>query len=84
MTKAKFKVGSIIRHDKGSTALMKITSISLDHGRVGAVRYYGKSFYGSSVGVYETDSSVATETEIYRFKTDDHIGRLRDYPELAE
>lgn len=76
--KTKFKVGDILRYDKGSTALMKVTSISPDHGRVGSHRYYGVQFYGSAIGAYEIDCSLATKEETKRFKTDDHLHRLED------
>lgn len=71
----KFKVGDIIRHDSGSTALMKITSVSPNHGGY-STRYYGRSFYGSPVGVFQMDAKEATPEEITRFKTDNHLNRL--------
>lgn len=78
----KFKIGEIVRYDRGSTALMKITSVSPNHG--GLVRYYGLQFYGDAMGAYENDCRSATLEEIQRFKTDKHLGRLRDKPELSE
>lgn len=79
--KNKFKIGDIVRYAAGPTALMKITDVSLNHG--GHIRYYGIQFYGDRMGAYEQDCWSATQEEILKFKTDNHIGRLRDFPELA-
>jgi hypothetical protein len=80
----KFKIGDIVRYSYGSTTLMKITGM---HGYISpndGPRYVGIQFYGDSMGAYESDLSLATSEEIIKFKTDNHIGRLRDYPHLAE
>lgn len=80
----KFKIGDIVRYATGPTALMKITEfgsyVSDTHGQ----RYYGIQYYGSAVGGFEKDMAFATKQEIKKFKTDTHLGRLRDYPELAK
>ncbi len=73
----KYKVGDIVRYAYGPTALMRITSISPNHG--GSIRYWGVQFYGDSMGAYEDQCRDATPAEIKKFETDDHIGRLRDY-----
>lgn len=75
---SKFKIGEIVRYSGGPTALMRITSISKNHGGF-EDRYYGVQFYGDSMGEYESRLSSATPEEIKKFETDDHIGRLRDY-----
>lgn len=79
----KFKIGEIVRYDNGSTALMKIESV-IDNGSHLGPRYYGSQFYGHAVGAYENELKIATSNEIVKFKTDNHVGRLRDYPELAK
>lgn len=78
----KFKIGDILRYSYGPTALFKVTEISPNHG--GSVRYYGRQYYGDIMGAYEEDCKRATDTEILDFKTNPHIGRLRDFPELGE
>ena len=57
-----YKVGDVIRFDRGPTALMEITEISNPHG--GSVRYYGKTWHGSTIGVYQYDAIKATEREL--------------------
>jgi hypothetical protein len=57
---------------------MRIESVSRKHGGT-MDRYYGVQFYGGTEGRYEDQLMPATEAEIKRFETDDHIGRLRDY-----
>jgi hypothetical protein len=75
--KIKCKIGDIIRYDSGPTALMRIEAISKNHGVYGTDRYYGRSFYGSSVGVYDYDANKATAAEIKKYKTDNHLNRLK-------
>jgi len=77
----KYKVGDILRYDSGPSALFKVTGISKNHGI--DHRYIGLQYYGDKMGSYEQDCSLATAEEITMFRTDEHIGRLRDCPELA-
>lgn len=73
-----YKIGQVARYAEGPTALFRIESVSRKHGGTHD-RYYGVQFYGGQVGAYECDMRSATEAEIKRFETDDHVGRLRDY-----
>jgi len=77
----KYKINDILRYDIGPTALFKVTSISKNHGN--DHMYSGLQYYGDVMGAYEQNCNLATPEEITKFKTDDHIGRLRDKPELA-
>jgi len=63
MANSIYKIGDIVRYDHGQTALMKIKEISHDHGQIGQTRYYGKSFYGSAMGVYWNDCSPASSVD---------------------
>lgn len=51
----KFKIGEMVRYGGGSTALMRIATVS-EAG--GLVRYYGEQYFGGSVGAYEADCTV--------------------------
>jgi hypothetical protein len=77
VVQSKFNVGDVVRYGIGPTALMRIESISPNHGA--HHRYYGVQYYGDVVGAYENECSAATKAEVKRFETDKHIGRLRDY-----
>lgn len=77
---SKFQIGEVVRYSYGPTALMRISSVSKNHGGFGD-RYYGVQYYGDSMGEYENCLQKATKEEIEKFETDDHIGRLRDYGE---
>lgn len=78
-----FKKGDIVRYSYGPTALMKLTGVSRNHGGV-CDRWYGLQYYGGSMGEYADKLTHATPAEVQDFRTNNHIGRLRDCPELAE
>lgn len=59
-SKPKFRDGDLIRYGSGSTALMRVTTVSSDHAGPGAHRYYGEQLYGGSCGAYETSCIRAT------------------------
>lgn len=61
MADPKFNVGEIVRYAAGSTALMRISHVSPHHGVMH--RYYGDSFHGSPMGVYEPECRAASEHE---------------------
>ncbi len=61
---AKFKLGDIIRYTTGSTALMRVEHVSLNHGGIGWTMYHGKQCMGGSVGAYERDCAAATPTDL--------------------
>lgn len=64
----KFKVGEIVRYGHGPTAIMRIDSISVDHGGPGWTRYYGTQHFGGAVGAYEEwIARKATPEEIEAF-----------------
>ena len=63
-----FKVGDIIRHDFGRTALMEVEHVSVNKGRSRA-RYYGtglpEQFSGNTtVGVYHEDAKPASALDL--------------------
>jgi hypothetical protein len=62
----RFEAGQIIRYGEGTTALMRVTEISPNHGGFGP-RYYGRQFFGGAVGAYETDCTTATANEEQRY-----------------
>lgn len=67
MSESKYKIGQVVRYDKGATALFKIDHISKRHG--GPLdRYYGRQFYGSPMGAYEDVISPASESEIKEYE----------------
>lgn len=53
----RFKIGDLVRYGYGSTALMRITTVT---GSGARLRYYGEQYFGASVGVYEADCTVPT------------------------
>ena len=61
---ALFKKGDIIRHGVGSTALMRVDSISRDHGGVGDHRYYGRHCMGGAYGCYHADARPANDDDL--------------------
>jgi hypothetical protein len=56
-----FSVGTIIRYSNGSTALMRVESI-IHHG-ASHYRYYGRQFFGGTVGEYHEYCTQATDEE---------------------
>lgn len=60
-----FKEGDIVRYDEGSTALMKITHISIKNG---GARYYGTQCMGGNVGAYSYDVTHASELDLKEWK----------------
>jgi hypothetical protein len=66
----KYAVGSILRYAAGSTALMRVTSISRDHGGRGVHRYYGDHHFGGAHGAYEYDCSLATADDLATWATE--------------
>lgn len=67
MAPPKYKVGDILRYDNGHTALFRVEHVSEDHDGRGGHRYYGQTFYGSSLGAYEQDCQPATKFEKARW-----------------
>lgn len=61
--KPKFRIGDYIRYGSGSTALMRITYVSIDHAGQGRHRYYGEQCYGGSEGAYESDCSPFSDED---------------------
>ncbi len=66
-----FKIGTILRYGTGSTALMKVASISEGHG--GSVaRYYGNQCMGGGVGAYHENVSKASNKDLEVWKEKKH------------
>lgn len=63
MNEPKFKVGDIVRYSAGPTAIMTIQHVSKDHAGLGLHRYYGRQYYGGSVGAYEKDCILVENQE---------------------
>lgn len=81
MKKAKYEVYQIVRYGDGPTALMQVEDIVAVRGQH---RYYGPQFYGGTIGSYELDLMPATDAEVHRFKTDNHLNRLSDRNEKSK
>ena len=62
-------VGDLVRYSDGVTALMVIEYVSKDHGGTGAHRYYGKQFYGGSVGAYHGACQKPSTADREKWKT---------------
>lgn len=73
--KEEIKIGSIIRHGAGPTALMQVTHISENHGGIHD-RYYGKSFYGTSVGAYAYEVRLASAADLECWERQDEISKV--------
>jgi len=69
----RFAVGHIVRYGPGSTALMRVEMVSAQHGGSGP-RYFGRQYFGGSVGAYERDCTAATPEERQRYL--DHEDRI--------
>ncbi len=63
--------GDVIRYGNGPTALMRITTISPNHGGSGMRRYYGRHFYGGGVGAYEDTCRRASAEEKKRYEDEE-------------
>lgn len=60
----KFNIDQVVRIGDGTTALMKISSISPNHGGIGKHRYYGDHVMTGAVGSYEDKISNASEEDL--------------------
>lgn len=69
-----FKIGDILRYGDGSTALMRVTYVSVGHGGAKA-RYYGQQCMGGSCGAYHEQCTLANAKDR---KTWFRIGREKD------
>lgn len=69
-----FKVGDILRYGEGSTALMRVTYVSVGHGGSKA-RYYGQQCMGGFCGAYHDQVSLAAPDDR---KTWFEVGREKD------
>lgn len=63
-----FKIGAIVRYSDGITALMKIETVAYDEDGEGNHHYYGRQFYGASMGAYHYDMLAATQAEVHRWE----------------
>jgi hypothetical protein len=59
-----YAVGTILRYDRGKTALMRVDTISANHGGKGEHRYYGAQCMGGLVGAYHTDCKPADAADV--------------------
>lgn len=57
-----FKIGDILRYGSGSSALMRVSYVSVGHGGSPA-RYYGQHCLGGSHGAYHENVKAATEED---------------------
>lgn len=58
-----FKTGDILRYGSGSTALMRVSTISKNHAGPGHHRYYGQQCMGGSCGAYEDQCTRASAAD---------------------
>ena len=72
----KFKPGDIVRYGGGPTALIKIVSVKPNHPATGSHRYFGLHFYGGGEGRYEEQLETASEPDIKKWFTDNHLRRF--------
>lgn len=68
----KFDVGKVVRYGPGSTALMRITAVSPDHGGPGDHFYHGTQYYGGIVSAYEDDCQEPTEQDLEQWRAGGH------------
>lgn len=59
-----FPIGTIIRYGEGPTALMRVGTISYNHGGPGVTRYYGQQCTGGVTGAYHGDCRAASRKDI--------------------
>ncbi len=71
-------VGDLVRYGDGETALMMIEYVSKNHGGDGAHRYYGRQFYGGSVGAYHGACRKPSAAD--RAKWETHNAALSGWP----
>ena len=63
-----FKIGLIVRHGVGSTALMRVDAISLNHCRTGEHRYYGRHCMGGLQACYSSDAILADSNDLLTWR----------------
>lgn len=74
-TEAKYRKRQILRYESGPTALMRVSYVK-DHGESwknhsGRYHYYGRQFFGGTVGRYEFDCKPATPEEIAAYEAEE-------------
>jgi len=63
-----YQIGNILRYSNGPTALMRIDSISLNHGGKGNHRYYGIHVLDGKKGVYHRDAKPASDSDLAEWR----------------
>jgi hypothetical protein len=62
----KYRIGDILRYSGVETALLRVTSISPNHGALR--RYYGDHYFGHSTAAYEIDCTIASPQDLELWK----------------
>ena len=78
----KFKIGQIVRYDEGSTALMRIKAVSINHGVEGDNRYFGRQCMGGGMARYEDDISEASQEDIDIYIKNEGIDHSETFPPI--
>lgn len=77
MSQPKCGLGDILRYDHGPTALMRVETVSFGHDGRGH-RYYGRQFFGGTMGAYEFECLLASPYDIDKWNEENSL-RLESF-----